>query len=301
MGPSGLYQDEVTVTNSGAALVARCRLLTAMKYRIDDLMDALWQRLGISGADISDALFQRLGVSSAVLDPDGIDWLEAVGQDPALNDARWLAQRHPGFGGLDCVDGPVRYAIAPYSFARLVLPCRDQGREYKERRREDLSLRHIDPSLVIGGTYHRSWPAALDDDQLDQINAAAAAADPGTDTAYVKVGRLPLYLAVEGKNRVRAFRNAGKPITAFTRTANFPEPGTLELHEIAGSSAVAVCDATSGDPRVLILASVAVPVLESYGVRWGRTLDRGTDSGGRPLRDARRAALADLITYFMHP
>jgi hypothetical protein len=289
------------VTNSDAALVAQCRLLVSMKYRVDDLMDALWQRLGISHADLSDPLFQRLGVSSAVLDPDGIDWLEVIGQDPAVNDDLWLAQRHSGFGGLECVDGPVRYAIAPYAFARLVLPCRDRGREYKERRRADLSLRHIDPSLVIGGTYYRSWPAVLNDDQLGQINAQAAAADPGTDTAYVKVGRLPLYLAVEGKNRARAFRNAGKRITAFTRTANFPEPGALELHEIAGSSAVAVSDATSGDPRVLILASVAVPVLESYGVRWGRTLDRGTDSGGRPLRDARRAALADLITYFMHP
>jgi hypothetical protein len=289
------------VTNSDAALVAQCRLLVSLKYRADDFMDALWQRLGISHADLSDPLFQRLGVSSAVLDPDGIDWLEVIGQDPAVNDDLWLAQRHPGFGGLECVDGPVRYALAPYFFAGSVLPCRDHGREYKERRREDLSLRDIDPSLVIGGTYYRSWPTVLDDDQLDQINARAAAADPGTDTAYVKVGRLPLYLAAEGKNRVRAFRSAGKRITAFTRAADFPEPGTLELHEIAGSSAVAVSDATSGDPQVLILASVAAPLLTSYGVRWGRTLDRGAGSGGRTLPDARRAALADLITYFMHP
>jgi hypothetical protein len=237
-----------------------------------------------------------------VLDPDGIDWLEEVGQHPAVDDDRWLSERHPGWHGLECLHAPVRYAIAPYSFARLALPCRDHDIQYKERRPGELSLSRVDPSLVIGGTYSRVWPAALSDDQLDEINTRAAAAAPGTDTAYVKVGRLPLYLAIEGKNRVRAFRGAGKQITAFTRTAGFPEPEALALHRVAGLPGHAVSSMGPGDLQVLILASATVPVLEAYGVPWGPPLEASVPDGrGRPLGPARRAALADLVTHFMHP
>jgi hypothetical protein len=290
------------VTSPGAALVAGCRFLTTIKYRVDDVMDALWQRIGMNEPVLSDPLFQRLGIGSAVLDPDGIDWLEALGQDPAMNDDLWLAARHPDWHRLECLDIPVRYALAPYSFARLALPSGDHDIDYKERRPGELSLNRVDPSLVIGGTYSRAWPATLSDDQLDEINTRASAAAPGTDTAYVKVGRLPLYLAVEGKNRVRAFRSAGKLITAFTRTATFPEPEALRLHHVAGAPSVAVSGATPGDLQPLILASATVPLLESYGVPWGPPLDAdSTDGQGRPLELAPRAALTDLITHFMHP
>ena len=290
------------MTSPGAALVSGCRFLTSVKYRIDDLMHALWQRLGTNEPVLSDPLFQRLGVGSAVLDPDGIDWLEEIGQHPALDDDLWLSERHPGWHGLECLDVPVRYAIAPYSFARLALPCRGHDITYKERRPGELSLSQVDPSLVIGGTYSRAWPVTLGDDQLDEINGRAAAAAPGTDTAYVKVGRLPLYLAMEGKNRVRAFRNAGKQITAFTRTAGFPEPEALRLHRVAGLPGAAVSGTGPGDLQVLVLASVTVPVLEAYGVPWGEPLDTSAaDDRGRPLGLARRTALTDLVTHFMHP
>ena len=127
------------------------------------------------------------------------------------------------------------------------------------------------------------------------------------DTAYVRVGKLPLYVAVEGKNRVRAFREAGKGIVGFTGTARFPDPEALELHETADSSGtgapeIAVSYAGSGVPRVLALPSVTAPVLEAYGVRWGQALPPdAVDHSGRALGAARRAVLEDLVKHFMHP
>jgi len=285
-----------------AALRAACRLLASTKYRIDDFMDALWRCPEISAVVLRDPLFQMLGTSSAALAPDGIDWLEAVGRDLATDDDLWLAGR----SGAGSADNQVLYSLAPSSFTRLVLPSGTDGAEYRQVTADELALAEIDPAFVIGGTYQRGW-AFRSDRELDLINAKAAAAAPGRDTAYVRVGKLPLYVAVEGKNRVRAFRAAGKGIIAFTGPARFPDPGALELHETADSSGtgapeVAVSDAGSGAVRVLPLPSVTVPVLEAYGVRWGQTLPPdAVDSGGRALGGARRAVLEDLVRHFMHP
>ncbi|HTU72641.1 MAG TPA: hypothetical protein VMG38_03900 [Trebonia sp.] len=272
-----------------------------MKYRIDDVMDALWRRQEISSAAVRDPLFRLLGVSGAALVPDGIDWLEAVGRDPAIDDQPWLAQR----AGTGDADQSLLYAIAPHSFARLMLPSDHGGRPLRQLAAGDMTLAEIDPSLVIGGTYQRGWRAIPSAGELDEINARAAAAPPGLDTAYVRVGRLPLYVAVEGKNRVRAFQAAGKAITGFTGTAPFPDPAALELHEIADSSGAAsdvVLVDESGAVRVLVLPGVTVPVLEAYGARWGRALPPDVaDHSGRPLAAARRALLEDLVRHFMHP
>ncbi|HXC83575.1 MAG TPA: hypothetical protein VNV62_17135 [Trebonia sp.] len=287
-------------------LPAACRLLASMKYRIDDVMEALWRFPEITAAVLRDPVFRMIGTSGAVLVPDGIDWLEAVGRSPAIDEDLWLAER----SSTGAAEEPLVYAIAPHWFARLVLPSNadgdaDGGR-YRQFTATDMALEEIDPSLVIGGTYQRGWSRTLSAGELDEVNAKAAAASPGRDTAYVRIGRLPLYVAVEGKNRVRAFRAAGKAINAFTCTAPFPEPEALELHEIVNScgafSGVAVSDTGSGAVRVLALSSVTAPVLEAYGVRWGRTLPPdAADHRGRPLGAARRAVLEDLVRHFMHP
>jgi len=302
-----------------AGLRSACQLLTRMKYRVDDFMDALWCRQETSCSEISaevlrDPLFRLLGITSASLVPDGIDWLEAVGRDPAVEDDLWLARR----AGLDTratadlrtnaamTDRSLLYGIAPHSFARLVLPSDPDGEQYRRLAPEGMTLAEIDPRLVIGGTYQPGWPACPGTSELDAINARAAAAAPGLDTAYVQVGRLPLYVALEGKNRVRAFRAAGKAITGFTSMARFPEPNALELHEIASWSGTAPADVAvsndAGAVQVLPLPGVTVPLLEAYGVPWGWPLpaDSPVRAGG-PLRPPRGAALSDLVRHFMHP
>jgi len=288
-------------------LLAACRALTRMKYRIDDFMDALWRRPEISAAMLRDPVFRMLGVSGTALVPDGIDWLEAVGQDPAVEDDLWLAKR----AGSDRGDGSLRYAIAPHAFARLLLPSDADAGQYRQLTADDMTLAQIDPTLVIGGTYQRRWPGRPQGRELGLINANAAAAAPGLDTAYVQLGKLPLYVAVEGKNRVRAFRSAGQAITGYTCTARFPAPKTLELHHIAHPPGVASSRATapdvavsneSGAVQVLALPRVTVPVLEAYGVRWGPMLAPGAvDRDGRLVGAGRRATLEDLVRHFMHP
>jgi len=265
-------------------------------------MDALWRRPEVSAAALRDPLFQILGTSGATLVPDGLDWLAAVGRDPSIDDHSWLATRTGAASPAGSLSpGSLSYAIAPRSFARLVLPSGADGGQYQRPRAQDMALAQIDPGLVIGGTYQRDWLAVPGSRELDLINAKAAAAPAGVDTAYVRVGELPLYVAVEGKNRVRAFRAAGRAITGYTSTQRFPGPDALQLHEIAGSPDVALRD-DCGALRVLALPCVTVPLLEAYGVHWGRTLPPdAADGSGQPIRAARRAMLEDLVRHFMHP
>lgn len=284
-------------------LPAACRRLVSTKYRIDDFMDELWRCPRISAVVLRDPLFQMLGISGATLAPYGIDWLEAVSRDPGIDDDLWL----PARSGAGNCDKRLLYSTAPHSFARLVLPSDADGGEYRRFTASDLTLAELDPALVIGGTYQCGWPAVRSARELDLINAKAAAAAPGLDTAYLRVGRLPLYVALEGKNRVRAFRAAGRAITGFTAAARFPDPEALELHEIEGSPGaaapdVAMSDTGSGAVRALALPAITAPLLEAYGVHWGQTLPPdAVDSGGRGLGAARRAVLEDLVRHFMHP
>lgn len=160
----------------------------------------------------------------------------------------------------------------------------------------------VDSSLVIGATYNRYdvEPATLD--KLYRINEQTKNSRIPTDCAcYTKVGSLPLYAAIEGKNRVRAFQLYGQPISAVIVSAHFPSAHTLELHEVVGSGIFAISGEMFDKPKVLILPSVTVRLLESYGVRWGRRLSRGmTGRRARKFERERREVRIKLASGWAH-
>jgi hypothetical protein len=160
-------------------------------------------------------------------------------------------------------------------------------------------LADVNPFLVIGGTHYRTWPATLSDVSLAAINQTARTSTPGSDTAYIRLDSLPLYVAYEGKNRVRAFRAAGQNISAFTYINNFPDATTLQLHEVAGSPSFAVSDMTTNELHALILPSVIVPLLESYGVPRGKRISLGMVRCRRSLKRAQRALQSALLSHVM--
>ena len=265
------------------ALAARCRQLVSAKYRIDDWLD------------VRGRLF--LGCSwDPGQDSDIDDWLQDIAQNPAVDDRLWLAARYPDIGKMKAstrrpVHGlgpwePGPFALSPNDFIDHVLP--GVGKIiYGDS--EGVS-RDVDSSLVIGGTWRRYNSEAASLDDLDRINAQK-------DALYDKVGSLPLYIAREGKNRVRAFQLKGKPISAVTGSLYFPPADTLELHEVVGSGIFAISSTTSDDPQILILPSVTVPLLKSYGVRWGRRLGRGmTGRRARKFERVRREARYSLAS-----
>ncbi len=280
-----LVQQMIFNGQATTTLADACRQLVSAKYRIDDWLDAR-QRLFLARG-------WGRGLASIVSDID--DWLQDIAQNQSVDDKLWLASRYPDIGKMRVsTRGPVgglspesgRYALSPYVFIEHVLPyVRTDIREESDR-----VLRDVDSSLVIGGTSrpYNSEAASLED--LDRINAEEYA-------LYDKVGSLPLYIAIDGKNRVRAFQLKGKSISTLTESCYFPRADALELHEVVGSGIVAISRTTFDGLRILILPSVTVPLLTSYGVRWGRRLGRGV-TGGTPesFEHARRKALLNLAS-----
>ena len=60
-------------------------------------MEALWRVPEITTAVLRDPVFRMLGASGAVLVPDGIDWLEAVGRSPrSTRISGWSSAAVPG-------------------------------------------------------------------------------------------------------------------------------------------------------------------------------------------------------------
>ena len=198
------------------ALAAECRQVVSAKYRIDDWLDA------------GHRLLLRFPWREDAIKSDIDGWLEDIAQNPALDDKLWLAKRYPD---IDKVEAPSRfsvpgfgswepgpYALLPVDFIEHVLPgVRMRTDEAPER-----VLRDVDSSLVIGGTYGRYdlEPASLE--KLDRINEETKQSwNPEATALYFKVGSLPLYIAIEGKNRVRAFQLKGKPIWAVIGSVIF--------------------------------------------------------------------------------
>ena len=177
----------MTRDDASSILIENCKRLCSVKYRIDDFIDTLRNR----GFTVGDEAFTSLAV----------DWLDEIDLNPALEDEVWLNARAPGIN-------PPRRALytvctmRTVDFAECVLPF---FRLYTAGS-DGLVLADVDPFLVIGGTHYRNWPTTLSDGTLAAINETARTSTPGADTAYIRLGRLPLYVAYEGKNRVRAFR-----------------------------------------------------------------------------------------------
>ena len=224
----------------------------------------------------------------------GIDWLAEVALDPAIDDNLWLSRRHFGLDDPESVELRFYpYAIGPPGFVRGVLPVTTDTTYW----RADLVLQDVDSSLVIGGTYRR-YPE-IGKGELERLNASVR--DHGrewTEAAiYLQVGALPLYFGSEGKNRVRAFLKAQMNIAAFVASIPFPDAETLSLHKVDNSSITCIYNPSSGKYAVLVLPSIAVPLLESYGVQWGRRLSFPVEE----LNHIQRESLIHLTGYPMLP
>jgi hypothetical protein len=251
------------------ALVDSCRNFVTMKYRIDDFLDTIWQRF----RDYEAVAFY------------GLDWLTALGQDAALDDQSWLVSRCPDFFKLE-PKPYLRYSLGPDRYVAAALP------PYSGRSAEDgkFILTNVDPSLVVGSTYHYRDGFSNEEERnatLDRLNDQVGSRSPYSDCAYVSIGTLPLCLAHEGKNRVRAFLEAGRTIRAWVGPARFPEAESLQLRHIKEPESpyadqtpiYLIFDLPTDKFQVIPLPSITIPLLESYGVSWGAAEERGSWGG----------------------
>ena len=157
------------------------------------------------------------------------------------------------------------FAIRPESFANEIFPFRKYGRS------SESVTRSVDPFCVIGGTFN-DYGNESSLETCRKINNLEAANGFGE---YEQMGNLPLYVAHEGKNRVRLFQKHRVKIKADVSVGRIPLPKSLKLHKSwFGQNYYLSCSdgefLIDDDIYILPFPKLIVPLYQSLGVEFGR-------------------------------
>lgn len=198
------------------------------------------------------------------------DGLDAIGKhQPFASPLERAARR---LACLSLNSGEEWTAIHPQAFCRYALPFSDPdgGRE------TSMAPATINPRLVISGSRNfspASWARDIDPTEVMDWSGGLVGANDGNDTGQMprvtQIGNLPLFVAVEGKNRVALFKRYRLKMNAMVMKAPFPPPQDLQLVKLRPFGTHALKHA--GETRVLPFPAYTVPLLEAYGVPTGKS------------------------------
>ncbi|EOV5094219.1 hypothetical protein ACOA8Y_003705 [Serratia marcescens] len=165
-------------------------------------------------------------------------------------------------------------AIMPFHFLQLAFPFTDSSKCI-----EEYQIKQIRPQLVLSGKYN-TYNMSLCQEPCDVfpdiimngLGDACFEKSDGilkTETKYFKIGRLPLYVALEGKNRVSLYKEFRQCMFANVKTIYFPESYAMTLVKVKPFNVwmVEYC----GCQKILPFSRVTLPVLRAYGVKKEKT------------------------------
>jgi|SRR5579859_2402355 len=180
--------------------------------------------------------------------------------------ARWSGLRQPD--DYYCNDGLLP-SICPMTFTMLALPFSQASYDY-----DKATCVWVDPAQVVSGTYRRyegrgEWTSAQE--AMDWLDLLPEQSRFDSDTArYAQVGSLPLYVALEGKNRVSLYRKQNRLISALVTETPWPDAQEMEIRRVRPFGLYALWRNKQG--AILPFAEAALPLLNAYGVKFGRDL-----------------------------
>jgi len=131
-------------------------------------------------------------------------------------------------------------------------------------------VEEIPSHLVIGGRYQTYDPPADPEKLMRDLNASGS-------SIVCRMGTLPLYYAIEGKNRIELFKHYKRPLRANVRQIWFPPPDKLVLQpDVFLHQAVWL-----GGGKALLFPEVTSAILRQYGLAEERHLPRLARAGRR--------------------
>lgn len=172
-------------------------------------------------------------------------------------------------------------AVYPAQFVKAALPFSTTGYD-----REQMQSVSVDPRLVISGTYNdysATWyftPGSPEQIMAWSDNLAAKENYCHQSPRVCQIGNLPLFVALEGKNRVELFKQNNRPMQVLVTPTPYPAASELTLFRSSPFGIYSLVH--RGQREVLPFPRNVVPMLQKYGV--GEAVRRFS------LRD-----LADLI------
>lgn len=157
-----------------------------------------------------------------------------------------------------------RRAIFPSTFLRAALPFSDAFYSY-----DDMVPESIDPTLVISGQYRDRPDQGKEHERkiMDWSDGIVSDNSKYSSQAprYARIGTMPLYVALEGKNRVTLFKRHQRQMWAFITPVAFPAASDLTIVRFSpfGAYGLAYRDEPA---RIIPYPEVALPLLTAYGV-----------------------------------
>jgi hypothetical protein len=163
--------------------------------------------------------------------------------------------------------GGAPLATHPMDFVQFALPFSSPAIDHAR-----CSTTWVDPAHVIGGTWRTHVNEGLTPEELmDSLDRLAEPGRIDSGTArYAQIGSLPLYLAIEGKNRVAPYRKAQRTIRTQGLAYPWPPPEDMKIRRAWPSRLLGLWH--NGKFRLLPFPEATLPLLRAYGVESERAL-----------------------------
>lgn len=157
-------------------------------------------------------------------------------------------------------------AVCPAQFVKAVLPFSTTYYHYDE-----MQSVSVDPSLVVSGAYNdysstRYFTPTPPEQTMAWSDSLATEENKySTQSPRVcQIGTLPLFVALEGKNRVELFKQHNRPMQVLVTPTPYPAASELRLFRSFPFGIYSL--AHRGQREVLPFPKSVVPMLQKYGV-----------------------------------
>jgi hypothetical protein len=157
-------------------------------------------------------------------------------------------------------------AVSPAQFVRAALPFSTLYYHYDEMRSVS-----VDPGQVISGTYNdysstRYFTPTPPEQTMAWSDGLATEENKySTQSPRVcQIGTLPLFVALEGKNRVELFKQHKRPMQVLVTPTPYPAASELTLFRSSPFGIYSLVH--QGQREVLPFPTNVVPMLQKYGV-----------------------------------
>ncbi|MOA06690.1 hypothetical protein D3C78_1263440 [compost metagenome] len=134
-----------------------------------------------------------------------------------------------------------------------------------------MMLRPVNPALILSGTYNNYAPNAfftpMPASEVMDRSDKLAESDRSHHNApkACKIGNFPLYVALEGKNRVELFKQASRPMKTLITETPYPAASELRIHRSWPFGIYSL--SYRGERKVLPIAGPILSLLRTYGVK----------------------------------
>lgn len=117
-------------------------------------------------------------------------------------------------------------SVNPIQFMLKTLPFSST------KEKSDSFFTQVDPFSVVGGTFNDYSSINVSEECCELINKQSKKYPQTTNAHYLKLGDMPLYIALERKNRVKLFRHFNIPINCNVKIVKYPKPNELKIHKV---------------------------------------------------------------------